>query len=151
MYCDVFCILWCILYIVMYLMYCGVFYILWCILCIVMCMNSQCIGPIVSGRTCRWLICELDHASLSHLHHSTLYCISTCQVWYIVPNILPRTPGVQQYTDDAIHILSCVWCKDGSYLYLGIRSYMAVSRMICISYNVLCFAQLYVILLVPTN
>ena len=71
-------------------------------------MNSRCIGPIVSGRMCGWLICEHAHASLSHLHHSTLYC---------------------------------VWRKDGSYLYLGIRSYIALSCMICMSYICLMFCS----------
>ena len=85
LYCDVFSILCCILCIVMD------FIIFWCILCVVMCMNSRCIGPIVSGRMRGWLIFELARTSLSRLHHSTLYCISTCQV--SVPDVLPSTPS----------------------------------------------------------
>ena len=42
---------------------------------------------------------------------------------------LPHTPGWRLYTEDAVHVLSCVWCPDGSHLCLSIMPYMAVSCM----------------------
>ena len=115
-------ILWCILYIVMYFF-------------IVMCMHSWYIRPIVSVRTCCWPIYELTRTSLRHLHHIAHYCIHM-SARYIVPDVLPRTSDVMHvlYTDDTIHVLFCVWCTDGSYMYLSIVSYKTVSCMIYMSY-----------------
>ena len=79
-YCDVFNVSWCILYIVMYFVYCDVFYILWCILCIVMCMNSRCMGPVVSGGTCVGLMYKfLSSCSYSTLHFTAFTHVCSVQ------------------------------------------------------------------------
>ena len=141
--------LWCILCVVMYFIYCDVFYILWCILCIVMCMNSRCIGPVVSGGTCVGLMYKFLSALLRLMQHLTLHCIYTCRLGAVHPTSCPALQVQCMYTHDAIHILPWVWCKDGSCVYPGIMSYSAVSHMICMSYiYVICCSQLYVMLLV---
>ena len=128
-YCEVFCILWCVSHIL--------WWVLSIMMCCLYCNKCSCctlyklwvVGHVrdlyVSKRPAQ---AHTTHHTLLHFHMSARYS---------VPDVLPRTPGVMPvyprcYTRITLGVM--LWCKDGSYMYLGIMSYMAVSHMICMSY-----------------
>ena len=68
---------------------------LWCILCIVICMNSRCIGQVVSGGTCVGHVLVPKRSAQAHATPHTLMQLHM-SVWYSVPDVLHSTPRVMR-------------------------------------------------------
>ena len=60
-----------------------------------MCINSQCIGPAVSGGTCGGLIYKFLSNLLRLMQHLPLHCIYTCRLGAVVRST--PCPALQVY------------------------------------------------------
>ena len=132
--CGVFCQLWHITCVMMYFICYDVLHMLWCILWVMtyyMCRD---------GLSQLWVVrCVGDSfmsspgpisAASTTLHILAYTCLlgTWCSTFCLVHQVS------RWYTDDTMHILSCVWCPDGSHMCLSIMSYMVESCMIYMSY-----------------
>ena len=97
-------------------------------------MQSLYIVQVVSGGTCVGLMYKFLSSLLRIIQRFTLYCRYTCRFGTVSLTSCTALQVEYMYAHDAVHVLPWVWCKDGSYMYLGIMSYIAESLMLCMSY-----------------